>query len=305
MVLGICILAIQIANAQIEPSNIYLFDLRQTSDTTYDFLNPRYVTAFNPRGYNNQPAFLNETELYLSVQYPESNQTDLYVLDMRTNTKYQVTETPEGEFSPQLMPTRYQFSAVRQEIAGRDTLQRLWEFPVDRLSDGKPIFKYLNNIGYYHWLNSTKVAVFLVGSPNKLAIADTRTDEVEDIAENAGRCFKKLRNGNLAYVQKSDFDNWYIMERKLTTARVRGRSSSFNTNQEIEQRIIETLPGSEDFEILPDGSYIMALGSKLFRFNPRRGDQDWREIGDLRYFGLRNITRMSLSRGNQIAIVAK
>lgn len=291
-------------HAQIEPSNVYLFDITQTSDTTFEFTNPRYLTNYNPRGYNNQPAFLNETELYITSQEPGNSQTDLYLLDMLSETKYKITETPEGEFSPNLMPTRYQFSAVRQEIVGRDTIQRLWEFPVDRLSDGKPIFKYLNNIGYYHWINSTKVAVFLVGNPNKLAIADTRTDEVEEIAENAGRCFKMLRNGNLAYVQKSEFDNWYIVERKMSTYSRSRRPQSLGGNA-IEQQIIETLPGSEDFEVLPNGTYIMALGSKLFKFNPRRGDQDWREIADLRYFGLRNITRMTLSRGGQIAIVAK
>ncbi len=288
---------ITLSNAQVEPANIYLFDLQKTSDTTFAFNNPRYITSFNPRGYNNQPSFVGNDQIYLSVQYPSDNQTDLFLLDLSSNEKIKVTDTPEQEFSPMLMPTRYQFSAIRQEFSGRDTLQRLWQFPLDRLSNGKPIFKYLNRIGYYHWINSTQVAVFITENPNYLAIADTRNDNVEKVADNVGRCFKKLRNGNLAYVKKSDFGNWYIMEKKIIT---RGGSTDVP-----DQRIIETLPGSEDFEILPDGSYIMALGSKVFNFNPRRGDEDWREIADFRYFGLRNITRMAISRDNKIAIVAK
>ncbi len=302
-------------HAQVEPSNIYLFDMTRTSDTTYAFNNPRWLTHFNETGYNNQPAFFDMEKLYITVQEPGDNQTDLYLLDLRTQTKVKVTETAEGEYSPALMPTRYQFSAVRQEISGRDTLLRLWQFPIDRLSNGKPVFKYINGIGYYHWINSTQVAVYMVDNPSYLALADTRTDELQTIASNTGRCFKRMRNGNLAFVQKSDFNNWYIMEKKLSSYS-RGRSSSrfrSRTNTAPSSstpiadlpvtQVIETLPGSEDFEVLPDGSFLMALGSKLFKYNPRR-DDDWREIGDFRYFGIRNITRMALSRDSKLAIVA-
>ena len=297
VVLIACLGIAYVSNGQIESSNIYLFKLQKTSDTTFNFNSPTYLTSFNPRGYNNQPSFIGNDQIYLSVQYPGDSQTDLYLLDLETQEKIKVTDTPEQEFSPNLMPTRYQFSAIRQEFSGRDTLQRLWQFPLDRLSNGKPIFKYLNRIGYYHWMNSTNVAVFITESPNYLAIADTRNDRVEKVAENVGRCFKKLRNGNLAYVKKGDFNNWFIMEKKILSKR--------GGTPVPDQKIIETLPGSEDFEVLPDGSYIMALGSKIFNFNPRRGDEDWREIADFKYFGLKNITRMALSRDNKIAIVAK
>lgn len=304
-------------SAQIQPSNIYVFEMKKLSDTTYAFNKPRYLTSFNSNGYNNQPEFFDANKLYITAQLPFDNQSDLYELNLDNQTKVRVTETPEGEFSPKLMPTRYQFSAIRQEISGRDTLLRLWEFPMDRLSNGKPVFKYLNGIGYYQWLNSTQVAVFMTTNPSTLGIADTRTDEVENIATNVGRCFKRLSNGNMAYVQKSDFENWYIMEKKLPgsvsasqgSSRF-GRSTqptySSGSNEALEDlpvtQVIETLPGSEDFEIHPDGSYLMALGSKIYRYNPRR-DEDWREIGDFKYFGIRNITRLALSRDNKLAIV--
>ena len=308
-------------HAQIEPSNIYLFDMRRTSDTTYVFNNPQWLTYFNESGYNNQPAFFGLDKIYFTAQEFGENQTDLYELDLRNQTKCKVTETPDGEFSPQLMPTRYQFSAIRQEISGRDTLLRLWQFPTDRLSNGKPVFKYINGIGYYHWLNSAQVVIYIVDNPSRLELAKTDTDETEVIATNPGRCFKRMRNGNLAFVQKNDFDNWYIMEKKLNvrgySGNSRSRSNRFRSNTRpstssssnvpLEDlpltQVIETLPGSEDFEVLPDGSFLMALGSKLFRYNPRR-DEDWREIGDFRYHGIRNITRLVISRDNRLAIVA-
>ena len=310
------------AHAQVQPSNVYMFDMQRTSDTTYVFNNPQWLTYFNESGYNNQPSFFGMDKIYITVQEPGDNQTDLYELDLRNQSKSKVTETPEGEYSPQLMPTRYQFSAVRQEISGRDTLLRLWQFPTDRLSNGKPVFKYINGIGYYHWLNSTQVVIYMVDNPSRLELAKVDTDETQVIASNVGRCFKRMRNGNLAFVQKNDFDNWYIMEKKLNVSRVSGNSrssrfrsrtntrpsaSSSTSNVPLEDlpltQVIETLPGSEDFEILPDGSFLMALGSKLFRFNPRR-DEDWREIGDFRYHGIRNITRLTISRNNRLAVVA-
>ena len=307
-------------HAQVEPSNIYLFEMRRTSDTTYAFNNPQWLTFFNESGYNNQPAFFGLDKLYITVQEPGDNQTDLYELDLRNETRCKVTETPEGEYSPQLMPTRYQFSAVRQEISGRDTLLRLWQFPTDRLSNGKPIFKYINGIGYYHWLNSTQIVIYMVDNPSRLELAKTDTDDTQVIASNVGRCFKRMRNGNLAFVQKNDFDNWYIMEKKLNVRNTRGgysrsrfrsntrpSTSSASSTVPLEDlplnQVIETLPGSEDFEVLPDGSFLMALGSKLFRYNPRR-DEDWREIADFRYHGIRNITRLAISRDSRLAVVA-
>ena len=307
---------IAICAAQVQPSNVYLFKITRLNDTTYSFKQPQLLTHFNNGGYNNQPAFFDNNRLYISSQRLGEAKPDLYMLDLRNKTKYRVTNTPEGEFSPELMPTRYQFSAVRQEINGRDTLQRLWQFPTDRLSNGKPVFKYLNNIGYYEWLNSKKVAVFIVDNPSQLAVADVDTDELEPVAVGVGRCFKKLSNGNLAFVKKSAFDNdWAIMEKRLSSSNKsrysRSRYSSRSRNQQIDDesedetvsKIIETLPGSEDFEVMRDGTFLMGLGSRIFKYNRYR-DEDWVEIADLKYFGIRNITRLALSSDNKLAVVS-
>jgi hypothetical protein len=69
------------------------------------------------------------------------------------------------------------------------------------------------------------------------------------------------------------------------------------------QKIIETIPGSQDFALLPDGTFIMARGSKLFKFN-RFMDENWIEIADLRYYDIKNITRLAISGSYKIAIVA-
>lgn len=280
------------AEAQLPKSNIYLFEVQQVSDSAYNFNNAKWLTFFNEKGYNNQPAFFSPTQLYISVQTPNDTQSDLYMLDLDKKTKVKVTETAEGEFSPQRMLDYYNFSAIRQEYTGRDTLLRLWQFPIDRLSNGHPVFKYLTNIGYYHWLNGSEVAVFVVENPNYLAIANTRTDDVTPVATNVGRCFSKLPNGNLVYVQKGEFsDSWYLMEKNL-----------YHTTQQP-RTIIKTLKGCEDFAMFPDGTFVMGRGSKLFKFN-QFTDEDWVEIADLRYYDIRNISRLAISPDYKIAIVA-
>ncbi len=291
--LSFFLLAASLATAQIKPSNVYLFDVRVLNDSVYEFVQPKFLTAFNADGYNNHPAFFSPTELYLSCQKPTESQPELYAFDLEKPTKTRVTNTPEGEYSPFRMPDYYNFSAVRMEIARGDTVQRLWQFPMDRLSNGKPIFKYINKIGYYQWLNSRQVALFLVGQPNQLTVAEVDYDRLTPICTNPGRCFRMLPDGNLAYVEKSDFGSSRLMKRKPMAT---------NTEPEF---MIETLPGSEDFAVLPDGSLLMGQGSRLYKYNPRT-DDDWKQVADLRFYNIRQITRIALSPGYRdfkIAIV--
>lgn len=276
-------------------TNIYLFDIKKKGDRDLTFSNPRYLTNFNSRGYNNQPNFFNNGELYISVKYPNDNQTDIYLLDLYRKSKYQVTETAESEYSPTLMPDLYSFSAVRVEANGD---QRLWQFPTDRLENGKPIFKYITNVGYHHWVNSRKVVLFLVGNngqQNELAVADVATDQVDKILSNIGRCFQTMpRTGKLLFVHKESPRIWYIKELNAYDNYAKG------------EIVAQTLPGSEDFVVLEDGTFLMGSGSKLFKFHPSYdNEKGWREVADLEYYGLRNITRLAVSDDGKLAVVTE
>ncbi|MEL7425760.1 MAG: hypothetical protein AAFN81_22405 [Bacteroidota bacterium] len=286
------LLTVCTAFAQLPQSNIYLFNMRQVSDSLFEFSEPQYLTAFNSNGYNNQPSFFTNDELYISAQLPSMQQPELYLLNLKDKTKLRVTETQEGEFSPVRMPDFYNFSAIRQEYLNRDTVIRLWQFPLDRLTNGKPVFKYLQGIGYYCWINSKEVAVFVIDDPSYLALANVDTDDLIPLATDVGRCIRKLPNGNLSFVQRNEAGLWQIMELSLY------RRGSYQA-----QPIITALPGTEDFAVLPDGTYIMGRGSKLYKFNRFR-DEDWIEIADMRYYNITNISRLAVSADMKIAIVA-
>lgn len=278
------------ATAQLQKTQVFLFDIMPVADTSYRFSKPRYLTGFNPNGYNNHPRFVYDTLLYLSAQLPSESQPDIYELNLRRKTLLRVTSTAEGEFSPMLMPDEYNFSAVRQEYNGGDTLLRVWQFPVDRVGNGKPILKYFDNVGYYEWIDGARMAIFMVEDPNTLAMVDTRTDDKLEIARNVGRCFRMQPNGKLAYVQKSNFGDWRIMEKNIY-------QSSREPNE-----IISTLPGAEDFVITRSGIVFMAKGSKIYKYN-RYKDDTWVEVADLRYYEIRNITRLALSDDNSMMAI--
>lgn len=276
--------------AQAPPNtNIYLFQLYQLTDSLIEVKEPRYLTHFNAEGYNNQPEFINDNQLFFTTQRPNEKQPDIYALDLKKGIKTQITATTEGEYSPTLMPDYKSFSAVRVEADAAGT-QRLWEFPINRNSNGKPVFKYLKGVGYHHWLNDYQVAMFIVGEPHTMVVGDTRNDKTIKIEDNIGRCFQKLPNGNMAYVHKASPDAFYI--------------NSFNPYSRKSQRIIQTKAGSEDFAVLGEGTIIMGKGSKLYKYHPAY-DTDWLEIADLRYYNIRNISRLAVSEDNKLAIVAE
>ncbi|MFK7933383.1 MAG: hypothetical protein AB8G22_07725 [Saprospiraceae bacterium] len=282
-----CLLTTSLWGQKPPQTNVYVFDLKQVTDNKWEFSNPKYLTFFNKNGYNNQPKFFNNDQLYVTVQFPYEEQPELYLLNLKDQTKTRITDTREGEYSPTLMPNKNFFSAVRVEADANKT-QRLWEFPVNRRNNGKPVFKYITGIGYHHWLNNNEVALFMLGEPNYLALADTRTDKTRRIDEKVGRAFQTLPNGSLAYVRKTDDYNWYITE--------------YNTYRKQSKQIIQTLPGAEDFIVLNDGSILMGKGSKIFKYHPSY-DKNWIEVVDLRYYNINNISRMAISADNKIAIV--
>ncbi len=277
----------QISLAQDLPvSHVYLLDIDK-ADSVYLFKNPKHLTAFNPRGYNNQPAFLSNTELLLTVQTPSEKQTDIYLLDLEKKTKLRMTKTPESEYSPKPTPGNLYFSCVRVEL-DEDRSQRLWQYPLDRGDKGKASLRYLRGVGYYHWLDRFMVALFNVSTTNYLSIADTRDESSRHLAPDVGRCFGTSPNGRLVFVHKITEGNWILKAMNKATLET--------------QEIIRTLPGVEDFAILSDGTIFSGRGSRLYKYHPLQ-DKDWVEIADLKNLGIASITRLAVSGDKKLAVV--
>ncbi len=276
---------------KLEHFDIIQLSLNKAADNRWKTSTPRFLTSFNPQGYNNQPQFFSPNEIYLTVQFPsDTNQTDIYALNLLTRTTTRVTATTTPEYSPTLMPGGRRFSAVRVEENGA---QRLWSFPLDRADSGYPVFPALTNVGYHCWLHDTLVAVFLVGegtAPHALGIVGTGKQQPVRVAFNIGRCLQNMPDGRLAYVHKATDQTWFL---KAYDPRNGGSD------------ILVTMPaGSEDFAVLADGTFLAGQGTKIFQCNPSR-QKVWQEIADLRAYGIHNISRLALSADGKLALVVQ
>lgn len=219
----------------------------------------------------------------------DTTQTEIYALDLLYRTVARVTATSAtAEYSPTLMPGGRRFSAVRVEADGN---QRLWSFPLDRSDNGRPEFPNILNVGYHCWLNDTLAALFIVGddgAPHSLGTAGTRGQKFQRIASNIGRCLQTTPDGKLAFVTKTTEKTWFL--------------KTFDPKKPIPEIAVVMPPGSEDFAVLADGTFISGSKSKLYQFKPKK-NSDWKEIADLSKYGVKNITRLATSKDGKLAVV--
>src|SRR6185369_9857293 len=272
-------------------SDIFVIEVKTKQDREgkteeLHFGEPKKIT--DVAGYNNQPAFMPDgrTVLYTSFR---NNQTDIYRYDLSNGRTTQVTDTPESEYSPALMPDKKNISVVRVEA---DKTQRLWKFPLD---GGPPslIIENIKPVGYHHWIDDHTVALFVLGGtgkPNFLEVYDLRTGKSEFVVENPGRVLRKVPNQNsFSFVHKVSDKSWEI--------------KAFDLRKRTSASMIATLPGVEDYAWLPSGKLIMAKDSKLFAVVPLSGAQ-WEEVADFSKAGIKRITRIAVnSSSSRIAVV--
>ncbi len=272
-------------------TQVHCFDVEKFGDQI-TLKNPKYLTTFNQYGYNNQPFWMNNNELYLSVMTRiDTFQTDIYSLSFLNNSLTRITATPESEYSPTLMPDRKHFSCVRVD-ANRSATQRLWSYPIDRTDAGREILPLHQSIGYHFWLTEKKLALFVInGTVNYLKLVNVDDQSAIQLTQGIGRSFGKLPDGRLAFIQKATKETWYI------------RALDPITNNMT--TVIATLPNSEDFVLMPDGTFLMGHQGKLYAYRFGEPQAEWHEIADLSTLGINSIRRMAINRDlDRIAIVS-
>lgn len=263
-------------------SDIFIIDLK--GEGKLKLGQPIKITS--EAGYNNQPSFLPDGQsiLYTSIR---DKQADIFRYDIRGGSTTQITRTPESEYSPTLMPDGKSISVVRVEADGT---QRLWKFP---LAGGEPslILENIRPVGYHLWIDDHTLALFILGRPNTLQLADTRTGKADFVIDNPGRILRRIpREEKFSFVHKVSDQEWLV--------------KSYDLRARAVSTIIKTFQGVEDYAWTPSGLLLMARDSKLF-FR-EKSDWAWVEIGNFSNAGLRNITRIAVSpKGDRIAVVAR
>ena len=245
------------------------------------------VNITNRDGYDNQPMFMPDGESVLYTSIREGTLPDIYRYVFRDKSTVQMTKTPEGEYSATPTPGGKFFSVIRVEA---DQTQRLWKFP---FVGGAPslVLEEIKPVGYHAWLDENTLALFVLGRPATLQLADVRTGKAETLESNIGRSLHKHpSHHSITFVHKVSADESFIKELDPKTRKA--------------EVLTKTLPGSEDFVWTPDGIILSAGGAKLFKFDPKK-DREWQEVADFSSAGLKGITRLAVSpKGDKLALVA-
>lgn len=243
---------------------------------------PRNLTRRN--GYDNQPAFLT-AHSFLFTAMDASGQTDIWRYDLADDSVALMLATPESEYSPLPVPGG-EMSVVRVALNGT---QQLWTL-APGADDYQLLFPILEGIGYHAWLDTDRVALFMVRNPPELHIANRETGEVIVLAKNIGRCLQAPpgTDDSIAFIEDGqDGRRWIkrldLADRQLTA-------------------LAPVLEGSEDFVFLPDGRPLMAGGRALFTWT---GDT-WQEFARFESLPGR-ITRLAVSpdAGRLLMVVAE
>ena len=242
-------------------------------------------------GYDNQPFFLPDGRAFLYTSVREDGQADIYRYDIAGKNSTRLTTTPESEYSPTPLPNRKGFSVIRVEA---DSTQRLWAFDGDG-SRPRLVLDSIKPVGYHAWADDHALVLFVLGSPPTLQIADAGSPGArgEVVAHDIGRSLQRIpRRASVSFVQRDSAAGggpW------LEALDVRTRSVT---------KLVQPPPGADFFAWTPGGIVLTASGTKLYQWDPRRGDA-WEEVADLAGAGLTNVTRLAVSpKGDRLAIVA-
>jgi hypothetical protein len=178
-----------------------------------------------------------------------------------------------------------------------DSTQRLWSFRLDG-SDPRLVFETIKPVGYHVWVDSTTVAMFLLGKPNALVLADTRGGHVDTLARDVGRSLVRLPNGSgFSFLQHMSDSSWV-----LTAVDVRG---SGRDRRAVPMPLVRMPAGADYVAWLAPAVAITGSGEKLLIWRGAQKSATWSELVDLTR-RLRRISRLALSPDHRwLAIVAE
>jgi len=257
-----------------------------------------WVNISNSPGYDNQPGFLPDSRAILFSSQRDGKQMDIYRYDIERERVTQVTNTPEGEYSPTMTPDGRTFSVIRVEA---DSTQRLWRFDLDG-SNPRLVLADVKPVGYHAWIDANQLALYILGGagvPATLQIADTRTGQARVAASSIGRSvLVRPGKGTVSH---------------MTTMPAPRMLREFDPGSGATSPLVAPVEGSQDCAWLPDGRLIMARGRTIHMWTP--GTDAWAEVATLNAAldagpgsspAIDSITRMAVSPdGRWLAFVAE
>lgn len=241
-------------------------------------------------GYDNQPQFTPDGRAVLFTSIDEAGQADIFRIDLASSSGPRpVTRTaPESEYSATPMPGGDRFSVIRVEA---DSTQRLWSFAMDG-TDPRLVLADVAPVGYHAWLDRDRLALFVLGSPATLQLADVRTGASRVVSENIGRSVHKVPGRDaVSFVHR-------------TAPRDPGTIAILDPGTGETESLVNPFPENEYHAWLRPGVVITARDSRLYTYRPG-GDTDWVAGPDLSAFAIHGVSRIAVApSGTAIVVVA-
>ena len=226
-------------------------------------------------GYDNQPHFRDHDRL-LFISDRDGPGTDVYGFSVVAGEVVRLTETSESEYSPRLTPDGTGISVVRAEEEGGGGVQGLFVYPlVDPeagdapagAEDAQRLLPELDDIGYYAWASDTEVALFRLGDPPSLHLANVETGEVRHVADDIGPALQSIPGRDaVSFVDASGDGAWAIRE--------------LAAGSDETPMVAEVPEGVAEHAWLSEFNLLMGHEGVLHRF-PVDREGEWMPIKDL------------------------
>jgi hypothetical protein len=243
----------------------------------------------NRAEYDNQPNFINDSELVFSAADNHGN-NDIIIYSFRTGNFTNFSKTADrSEFSPALTDCKQYISAVVVEPGGS---QRLWLYPVTGAA-AELLYDDIAPVGYYDWYNN-KAAMFILGDPNKLIYAWGKGN-LEEVSSRVGRSVKRRpKTSEISFLDMND--------PKSNPNGSLVSISSYDLKKKKYQDYGYTLPGSQDFIWIDKNHLLMARGQEIFI--KKSTATEWKSIGQINSTTHNSISRIAYSPDlNKLVVV--
>lgn len=242
--------------------------------------------AIHRAGYDNQPYFTPDGGgFWYAAMDEHSGQAEIFLYRLDGPFEQVTRSAPESEYSPTPLPDGSGLSVVRVEA---DSTQRLWKIPFDG-SEATVLLPDLAPVGYHAWIDASTVALFVLGSPPTLQVADVVGGAPRLVAEGIGRSIRSIPGTSSVSFVTIGEDATAVLNRYDPDGTV--------------TPLVETV-GNGDFHAwTPDGSVLMAQGAQIHAWTP--GSAGWSLVADLSEYNVR-VTRLAVSPdGSHIALVVE
>ena len=243
-------------------------------------------------GYDNQPMFSPDGARLLFAANRDGTQIDIYAFDRASGGVTRLTETAENENSPTYLPAGLgapgDFSVVRTEP---DKTQRLWRFDASGRNP-RLVLTDVRPVGYHAWVGAETLALFVLGPPATLRLANVATGQAEIVAEGIGRSLHRIPGTPLvSFVQRRSSGEFWVMQIDTSSRKI--------------EPLVKAAEGSADRDMawMADGkTMVMSAGTKVFSWT--RGGEGWTEVFDAAAHSLGAVSRLAISpKGDAVAIV--